>query len=304
MTVYGIHVGCNEFDEKQYPPRVGGWSLPGSIVSAQMVAKIVRKLHPSYVEKMMSNSTVAEVRDALFSVAKRARADDLVIFSYSGHGAQVPTNFNATAPNRGAISKSESDLHFEVTILLRDRMMLANEYRTYLRDFAPGVRFLSISDGCGLGTFNIFGLAKPANLSSAVAADPSKREIGAKTIPIETGSDEEFYKSLYDFHKDLYKPFLADPGRAHVRGIGLGAAMDGEHAYQEGDGTGSFFARALTESMSAKRPPMSYNDLRSDVENRLRARTDQDELHTTAMHPPLVAFGAANIADFKSKPFE
>jgi len=307
MSVFGLHVACTNVDASAYPPRDAGWALPGSMPSAQQLALLVQSLHPGCRQQLLINPTAEAVGGRLGELAAVAQPDDLVIFTYVGHGAQVKTPFVATAAPPGTIASAEPDRDFEVSILLWDRMMVANEYARHLAGFRAGVRYVSIIDGCGLGTFAPAGgdvtgapAPPPEAPAPAAAAAPVPAAIGPAPIPM--GLDAELYAALYERNAAVYDRFLADPGPIALCGVNVGACEDGETAFQEGDGSGSFFSLAVFRTMHAQPRPADFTTLRAEVATRLRHMAAA--VGVPVMHPTLFTFGAGGAADLRRAPLQ
>lgn len=302
MMVYSIHVGCNDVDESQYPPLEGGWHLPCSVKSAKKMEQLVKSLHPeAQTTLLVRRPTVERVTQALKSAGARATGDDLVIFTYAGHGAQIHTSFPALAhaPPGAIAPRVGDDRNFEVTILLWDRMMIANELGAILTGFARDVRFLNVIDGCGEGSFYIQDLV-------AQFGEVEDRETGAQPHQarsrklVRMGVEPDLFAQLYAKHPALYAELAKDPGPLPVRGINFGACADGETAWQDDDG--SYFSRAVLESMGEGDGPADYGTLRARVEEKLLVLTRATK--NPAMHPPCFPFGTGTQRDLESRPFE
>jgi hypothetical protein len=301
--IYSIHIGCNNVDPSAYPPlEPRGWHLPASVKSARaMQAFVLAKYPAAQTTLLIRRPTVAIVKAKLAEIASVANPGDLVIFTYCGHGAWMTTNFAALAgaPDSAIAPDLGSDRNFELTILLWDRMMPANEFGRALTAFRDGVRFFNVIDGCNLGTFYLEFLSLSAKSS---LSPTSVRAAGrARRAPIPMGIEEELFRKLYERNAALYDSVSGDPGPLPVIGINFGACKDGETAFQEADGSSSYFTGSVLNVMRGADPPATYTQLAAAVAQQLLITTTADG--GTPMHPPIMPFGRGKAADLARAPF-
>ena len=296
MTTYSLHLGCNELDVTKYPPIKQGWHLPGSFESAKLFSDVVKKMYPDCTPVVLKNPAVADVAEQLTQYTKQAMPGDLVIFSYTGHGAQIPTKFKASA-NKPTGTVREKHLNFEVSILLWDRMMIANEFGRILVKFRKGVNLVCIIDACDSGTFLNLIVPNPLPIPALVARTIKPR----REAPISMAVSDNIFTQLNSMNAAIYKRFATDPGPMKVRGVYFGACADGEVSYQEYNGSGSFFSLAISQVLSGGKPCASYAELQALVAKRLHRKTKLN--HVFPMNPQLYAFGTGDDTVLTQKPF-
>jgi Caspase domain len=89
--------------------------------------------------------TVADsILTALDRIQKKAKANDLVVFYFSGHGDQRPENLAST-------SRDEADTLDEM-LVAADRPIIDDELQPIWTRFGQSVRLLMIADACHSGT--------------------------------------------------------------------------------------------------------------------------------------------------------
>ncbi|MFI9114037.1 caspase domain-containing protein [Streptomyces venezuelae] len=139
-TGLALHVGLNRVD----PARYGGWvgTLAACENDARDMAGIARTAGFESTVLLTEDGTVARVTAALDEAAARLRPGDIMLFSYAGHGGQLPDD---------AGSGDEPDA-LDETLVLYDRQFLDDEVQQAFRAFADGVRIVSFFDCCHSGS--------------------------------------------------------------------------------------------------------------------------------------------------------
>lgn len=133
-----LHIGVNTVDPGHY----AGWSGPltacefdandlAGVVSAQGITPQVL---------LTARATRAAVVRVLRAAAKRLKAGDLFVLTYSGHGGQVDD------------LSGEEDDKLDETWCLFDGQLIDDELYLELSRFRKGVRVLVLSDSCHSGT--------------------------------------------------------------------------------------------------------------------------------------------------------
>lgn len=87
-----------------------------------------------------SAATVKNVTTALKNLIAQAVSGDAVVFTYSGHGSNVPDK-----------NSDETDKRDEC-ICLYDAFLIDDDIRAILNSIKPGVKFTVVSDSCFSGT--------------------------------------------------------------------------------------------------------------------------------------------------------
>ena len=297
--VYSVHVGCDDVDESVYPVLKQGWKLPGAARSARQMFEITKRLHPTADSTLIDERpTVAKVADAMTSIGERIKKNEdhraLVIFTYVGHGADFYTPAIAF-PIAPIVAVPHDRRHYQTTILLWDRMMVAHEFGRILVTLPPDALVFVIIDGCGEGAYYGFHNNEPLVIARNVAPVAAP---GAP--PISMSAPANILTELYQAHRALYDRLAKDPGPIGARLVYFGACKAGETTWMHGDGSGSFFSGAIHDVMSEKRPPSTYVELHARVSEHVAKLITQQ---TSPMHPPLYAAGSATAVDLERAPF-
>ncbi|MFB7591047.1 caspase domain-containing protein [Streptomyces sp. NPDC056169] len=139
-TGLSLHVGLNEVD----PGRYEGWSgtLNACENDAHDMARIARTAGFESTVLLTPDGTVANVTSVLGEAAGRLGAGDILLFTYSGHGGQVPDETGTDA---------EPDA-LDETLVLYDRQFLDDEVQRAFRAFADDVRIVALLDCCHSGS--------------------------------------------------------------------------------------------------------------------------------------------------------
>ncbi|ALO12174.1 hypothetical protein AQF52_6581 [Streptomyces venezuelae] len=139
-TGLSLHVGLNEVD----PARYEGWA--GTLVAcendAHDMARIARTAGFETTVLLTPDGTVSNITSVLGEAAGRLGAGDILLFTYSGHGGQVP--------DESGTDDEPDDL--DETLVLYDRQFLDDEVQQTFRAFADGVRIVAFFDCCHSGS--------------------------------------------------------------------------------------------------------------------------------------------------------
>ena len=136
---YSLHIGLNKVDKKAYP---GMPELGMAVKDAVDWQKFARK--KGFETRILKNSRAKAdtVLSALNDLCESARAGDLVLITYSGHGGQIANNI----PGR------EFPEAYDQTWCLYDRELLDEEIYDCFSRFRKAVRIVVVSDSCHSGT--------------------------------------------------------------------------------------------------------------------------------------------------------
>ncbi|MEV6329392.1 caspase family protein [Streptomyces sp. NPDC051909] len=139
-TGLSLHVGLNQVD----PERYDGWD--GTLLAcendARDMARLAHAAGFSETVLLTPEGTVEGVTTVLRAAAERLSAGDILLFTYSGHGGQVP---DVTGPD------DEPDRRDE-TLVFFDRQFLDDEVHQEFRRFDDGVRIVTLFDCCHSGS--------------------------------------------------------------------------------------------------------------------------------------------------------
>lgn len=155
-----LHVGLNTIDPAHYG---NDGALAACEFDAEDMADLARGIGYERVDLLLSPAaTRGTVIAAIEQAAGELRAGDIFLFTYAGHGSQMP-DFNA----------DESD-RIDETLCLYDGMLIDDELYALWAKFSDDVRILVVSDSCHSGTV----LRKAPTLLAAASTG-----VGAAGIP-------------------------------------------------------------------------------------------------------------------------
>ncbi|MGW0120486.1 caspase family protein [Streptomyces sp. NPDC003327] len=139
-TGLSLHLGLNAVDPDQYD----GWD--GALLACENDARDMAALAGAAgfapTTLLTADGTSARLADALHDAAGRLRAGDVLLFTYSGHGGQLP---DTAGPD------VEPDA-LDETLVLHDRQFLDDEVQHAFRAFADDVRIVAVFDCCHSGS--------------------------------------------------------------------------------------------------------------------------------------------------------
>lgn len=181
-----IHVGLNEVDPAHYQ----GWN--GKLVACEFDANDMEKLAEGRgfeTHKLLTKKATAKaLTEALEDAASKLDNGDILVFSYSGHGGQVP---DANGDERDRMDE---------TWVLYDRQMVDDEVYSLLGKFKPGVRIAIFSDSCHSGT-----VAREAvELVGEDRVAESMNGGNGSGQPRVKGMPDDVVRSVYDANKEMY----------------------------------------------------------------------------------------------------
>jgi metacaspase-1 len=138
-----IHIGLNRVDPKHYRDEFGRpWD--GALAACEFDAKDMQAFAQargfSTTLLLTEQATARTVSNTIRRTARLLQAGDTLFVTYSGHGGQVPDEFD-----------EETD-HLDETWVLYDRQLLDDELYGLWGQFHAGVRIVVLSDSCHSGT--------------------------------------------------------------------------------------------------------------------------------------------------------
>ncbi|MFD7319754.1 caspase domain-containing protein [Streptomyces sp. NPDC059875] len=254
-----IHVGLNKVD----PDRYDGWD--GELVAcendARDMARLARARGFSDTVLLTAECTVENVTAALRQAAGKLAPDDILLFTYSGHGGQVP---DVTGPD------DEPD-ELDETLVLYDRQFLDDEVHQEFRGFADGVRILALLDCCHSGTaIEVPGAATP--------------ETGVRLMPV--WKQQQIFERDQGFFQELQrslKKASPDGGAQEPGAILISGCQDNQFA-SDGAVNGAF-TEALLEVWDEGAFRGGYRPFHRAIQSRLPA-TQSPNLYTTGSPAP------------------
>jgi len=137
-TGISLHIGLNAVSPADY----SGWSGPldACEFDANDLAALAKAQGFAPTVLLTKSATRATTLAAIRAAAKRLKAGDFFLLSYSGHGGQVDD-----------VSGEEQD-KLDETWCLFDGQLIDDELYLELGRFAKGVRVLVLSDSCHSGS--------------------------------------------------------------------------------------------------------------------------------------------------------
>jgi len=269
-----LHIGINEVDAAGYPlnpVRTGrkyvvlsddyhpvsfdcdfkiGWK--GPLSSCELDAVNMQKLakRQKFSAKILktkratSENVIKEVRSA----AKKLKAGDTFLVSYSGHGSQVED-----------LSGDEADGEDE-TWCLYDRMFLDDEQRELYAEFARGVNIVVMSDCCHSGSSTRSGRSSRPEVTDD-DEDGERREMEERTASAIYRARKKDYDTI---QRNLKNP----PPKLKASRIMFSACQDYETAM--GYKNGGVFTVALLKVWDGGKFKGSYRDLAKQIRDKLQ----------------------------------
>lgn len=181
-----IHVGLNEVDPTHYQ----GWN--GKLVACEFDANDMEKLAGERgfkTQKLLTkHATSKAVTKALHDAAAELDSGDMLLFTYSGHGGQVPD------------ANGDEQDRMDETWVMYDRQMVDDEVYALLGKLKPGVRVAIFSDSCHSGTVarGAVELIGPDRVAESTNGGNGSGQPRVKGMP------DEVVRSTYDANKELY----------------------------------------------------------------------------------------------------
>ena len=139
MTAIALHIGVNQVDQQSHYPL----SVPDLRFchnDAIAMSSIAQKAEFDNFTLLDDYATHGNIKSNIARIAKRLKAGDIFLLTYSGHGMQVLD-----------VDGDEKDGKDE-TWILYDQQMLDDELHNLWSLFKAGVRIVVISDSCHSGT--------------------------------------------------------------------------------------------------------------------------------------------------------
>jgi hypothetical protein len=213
-----LHVGINHVDPAHY-----GEVDPLHVAEQDAIVMegIAQGAHFETEHRIGPAANTTDVLDAIGAVAADLKAGDIFLFTYSGHGSQVPDK-----------NGDEDDARDE-TLCLFDRMLVDDELRAAWHEFKSGVRILVIADSCHSGTIAEALLFADIEKVADLKEETVSRLLGEQ----QSAKIYEDHKALYDGIQESTAAAVQQPMKASV--IELAACADGEEAV-EGPFGGAF----------------------------------------------------------------
>ncbi|MFJ9412755.1 caspase family protein [Streptomyces sp. NPDC101227] len=231
-TGLSLHVGLNNVD----PAKYDGWD--GELVACENDAHDMARLaHQAGFDEtvlLTQECTTENITGELRDAAKRLRSGDIFLFTYSGHGGQVPNLDGA----------DEEPDEFDETLVFYDRQFLDDElYREFGR-FADGVRILALHDSChsGSGIEVRDVLNTEAMREQFQTTDPGQIENTSRLMPVVKQS--QIYERDKASFQEIQRALGAKSDRKATSALLISACQDNQLA-SDGPVNGKFTGTLL-----------------------------------------------------------
>ncbi|WP_274563507.1 caspase family protein [Streptomyces spiramyceticus] len=232
-TGISLHIGLNKVDPAQY----GGWD--GELVACEQdahdMARLARTAGFSDTTLLTPDGTVDNVTKELRKAAKRLKSGDIMLFTYSGHGGQVPDAEG---------SDDERD-EFDETLVLFDRQFLDDELHREFGRFAAGVRIAAFLDCCHSGTgIEVRDVLTPEAMQEQFQTrDPDEIENTSRLMPV--AKQVEIYQRDQQFFQEIQRGLGDKKARRDgVNALLISACQDNQLA-SDGPVNGAFTGMLL-----------------------------------------------------------
>lgn len=138
-TGMSLHVGVNVLDASHYGDEVA--ELASCVNDAEAMLTLAERL--GYTGSVLANedASVANVTAGIRATAAALFSGDVFLFSFSGHGGQIPNTNSDDEPDG-----------MDETLCLYDRMLVDDELHMLLGEFRAGVRVFLVFDSCHSAT--------------------------------------------------------------------------------------------------------------------------------------------------------
>lgn len=211
-----LHIGLNQVD----PARYDGWDgrLAACENDAHDMARLARGAGFDDTTLLTADGTVKNITAELRRAAKALKSGDILLFTYAGHGGQVPN----------ADGRDDEPDEFDETLVFYDREFLDDELRREFGRFDQGVRILALLDCCHSGTGTEL---------------PGRSEPAARLMPVP--KQHEIYQRDKEFFQEIQRDLAAQKGRERSADVLLISACQDDQLASDGDINGAFTGTLL-----------------------------------------------------------
>ncbi|MBW5482772.1 caspase family protein [Streptomyces bambusae] len=256
-TGLSLHIGLNSVD----PDKYDGWN--GQLVAcendARDMAAVARANGFEDTVILTPDGTVDNITAQLREAAGQLKNGDILLFTYSGHGGQVPDRTGGDA---------ESDRKDE-TLVFYDRQFLDDELYREFQAFEPGVRILAVLDCCHSGTSieSVQELLSPQAMETQFGSSaPQQVEAAARVMPMD--KQEQIFERDHAFFEKLQRELKKGNGKA-PDAVLIGACQDNQLA-SDGSVNG-LFTEQLLRVWNKGSFSGDYRDFHRDIQRRMPA---------------------------------
>ncbi|MER7466075.1 caspase family protein [Streptomyces sp. NPDC097981] len=236
-----IHVGLNNVDPRKYD----GWD--GQLVAcendARDMAELARAAGFGDTVILTKDATVDTVTTALRKAAGELRGGDILLFTYSGHGGQMPDT-----------DGDEPD-ELDETLVFFDRQFLDDELHRELQRFDKGVRVVTLLDCCHSGT------------SIEMIDDPAPGE-AVRLMPVL--KQQQIFERDKAFFQKLQRELRSTNGNGAEPGVVLISACQDDQVAMDGRVNGKF-TETLLRVWNGGEFSGGYETFHHDIKKRMPA---------------------------------
>ncbi|MEU5806320.1 caspase family protein [Streptomyces sp. NPDC047718] len=250
-TGLSIHVGLNQVD----PAKYNGWDgqLTACENDARDMAELARAAGFQDTVLLTEQGTVGNITTELRKAARKLQDGDILLFTYSGHGGQMPD------------TEGDEPDELDETLVFYDREFLDDELKREFRRFSPGVRIFSLLDCCHSGTATEVPGAGDGNGGAAPRVMPVLRQ-------------QQVFEQNKEFYQNLQRE-LRKEGDGAAHGSVLISACQDDQVAMDGSANGAFTA-ALLRVWDEGAFNGAYQDFHRSIKERL-PRSQVPNFHTT-----------------------
>jgi Caspase domain len=137
-------------------------ALAGCVADARLWASTLQRLNFQCDSLLDGDATYANIKAQLKALLSSARAGDVIVWQYSGHGTQVP-DINGDEKRGDSPGQDEAICPVD---LQSGRFLIDDEIGELLDGLQTGVNFTMFIDCCHSGTINRFGFGEPPDPTS------------------------------------------------------------------------------------------------------------------------------------------
>lgn len=185
-TGISLHVGLNSVDPKHYQ----GWDgqLNACEADANDMTALAKERGFQTTTLLTKKGTRANVLAAISKAAKTLKSGDTFLWTYSGHGGQLPDK------------NGDEEDGLDETYCLFDGELVDDETFAALSAFAEGVRVLVLADCCHSGTST-----REAKLNALLTPTVRFRAMPMAVAQRTYRANQKFYDNILDDKKLLDK---------------------------------------------------------------------------------------------------
>ncbi|HEY9374122.1 caspase family protein [Streptomyces sp.] len=268
-----LHIGLNKVDPEQYD----GWD--GALVACENdaadMARLARAAGFADTTLLTEDGTVENVTTALRQAGDKLTAGDILLFTYSGHGGQVP---DLAGPDEEPDALDE-------TLVLYDRQYLDDELHEEFRRLSPGVRIVALLDCCHSGSgIEVRDILSPDAMEAQFRTRDPALVVGASRL-MPVYKQDEIYARDRGFFEELQRSLKNGAGKAPEPAAVLISACQDNQLAADGPVNGAF-TETLLQVWGDGAYRGGYRSFHRAVQRRMPA-TQSPNLYTTGAPTPV-----------------